>query len=271
LLGLSVVVPYEAQYPLYFLAEYKTKDYFVRNPVLQTSYYGGALRLDVLAKDSPSAPWRLTFSTETGSANATPPTFLNVTTLTHAGSEDGADGPSATVLTGPITKVPDLLAAYYQAWNDTGKAPPHTPILSGPYTSQMGAQIASGGGQGALSDGNHYFKYWKEDVAATGVWSFGVRLSSTAKLDPENPFLMQCFSLEVANDVTPGPNEKTLVQRASEIDWGPGLAPGVYSRIVQSTVHNSCVVTNGKAYLVIGYGEGDTYSTTGTMTKGNQA
>jgi hypothetical protein len=76
---------------------------------------------------------------------------------------------------------------------------------------------------------------------------------------------MDCFSLEEVNDVTPGPNEKVLLQRGSEIDWGPGLAPGLYSHKVQSHIHNSCVVTNGLAYLVMGYGEGDIYATTGTM------
>jgi hypothetical protein len=269
-LGLSVVVPIEPHYPLYFLAQYKTRDEFISNPVLETTYYGGALDLDVLTKRSPSAPWRLSFSTETSSPTKTPPAFVNVVTMKGVGYDDGLDGPVGFIMTGPMAKVPDLFAAYYQAWKDTGAPPPGTDILGGTFTSDMGAQIAAGGEQGAVSGGTRLDAYWKADVATTGVWRFGARLTAAGNFGEDNPFLMECFSLEVDNVYTPGPGEGALVQRESQIDYGPGLAPGVYSRIVESTLHNSCAVTNGSEYVAIGYGGGDIYAESGTLVNGGQ-
>ena len=264
-LGLSVVVPIETEYPLYFLAEFHTRSQFVKNYELDTSYLGGALDLDVLVKAGPDAPWRLSFGGGEGSSNLTPPPFLGATTMTHAGAEDGLDVPSLTILHGAADAVPNLLAAYYQSWRDAGAAPAHTPVLSGPFTSTIGEVLATDGPQGAVSDGTRWSAYWKAEMATTGVWAFPVKLSNTQHLFGANPYLMECFPMEVESIGTPGPGEKVLVQRGSQIDFGPGLAPGIYSRVVQWTLHYPCVATDGKHYAVYGYGQGDVYADSGSL------
>ncbi|HMK96594.1 MAG TPA: hypothetical protein VK425_03545 [Acidimicrobiales bacterium] len=166
----------------------------------------------------------------------------------------------------PSDAVPDLLAAYYQTWQDTGAAPAQTPVLSGAFTSTIGEVIASGGGQGAVSDRTRRSAYWKAEVATTGVWTFPVKLSNAQRLFDAIPYLMECFPMEVENIATAGPGEKVLVQRGSQMDFGPGLAPGVYSRVVQWTLHYPCVATDGRRYAVYGYGQGgDVYADSGTL------
>ncbi len=270
-LGVSVIVPIETEYPLYLLAQYHTRSLFVKSYVLDTSYLGGSLELDVLVKTDPDAPWRLAFHGGGGSTNLTPPPFLGTTIMKDAGAEDGLDAPSEVAPPGGADAVADLLTDYYQSWKNSGAAPAHTPILSGPFTSTIGKVIAADGPQGAVSDGTRWSAYWKAELATTGVWAFPVTLSNARQYFDGNPLLMECFPMEVENVATPGPGEKVLVQRGTQIDFGPGLAPGVYSRIVQWTIHYPCVVTNGTSYAVYGYGEGgNVYADSGTPANGER-
>ena len=73
------------------------------------------------------------------------------------------------------------------------------------------------------------------------------------------------YSLQISCARREGARSSGVLQ----IDFGPGLAPGVYTRIVQWTIHYPCVVTNGTSYAVYGYGEGgNVYADSGTPGNG---
>jgi hypothetical protein len=266
-LGLSVIVPIEPKYPLYLLAQFKTREQIERGNALQTTYFGGALELDVLTKASPSAPWRLSFDSGDGSSTLTPPAYFPFVPMSGVGYDDGLDAPDEVVFDHPITKVPNLLDAYYQTWADTGAPPPNSPIYNGPFSSGLGAQIAAGGRQGSVSEGYRVYTYWAADPAVTGLWKFYVTQANAKHFPDFNPFLMECFSLEVTYVYKPGPGEDEIVQRSSRIDFGPDLAPGIYSKVTQIQLDNACVETDGSKYVVAHYDEDGFYSSTGTREK----
>lgn len=64
-------------------------------------------------------------------------------------------------------------------------------------------------------------------------------------------------------DLTPDARGPPLIQRKSLVDFGPGLAPGKYSSVLDESVHNSCVLTNGQNLSALG-ADGAVFSQVGT-------
>jgi hypothetical protein len=171
IMELHTIVPLQQVYPLYFLSEIRTMLYVdaanglpVQEPWVE---------LQILTKRTSQAPWQLRFDTGYNGANSSPPSLLPF--------DLAAAGP--TVPPGPrelynaeVTQSPpvpadrflQLLAAYWQSYKDTGRAPTPNTFVADGYTSGVGSQFAQHR-QGSVYAGHRdSFRFSADGSAGTG-------------------------------------------------------------------------------------------------------
>ena len=262
LLGVAVIVPEQAHYPLYFLAQFRTagKVTYVSSSS-EVSSAGKYLELVVLTKQNPTSHWRVAL--DTGFSNPhvnTTPSFVTFTP-----DSNGLDSPSVAKSPVPVDQLPVLLAHYLQSCKDDGVPPRGTLYLSVDYDAAYQAcLLVAKTRQGAtVAKGTRLRAYWAAYPPA-GLWGFGIDPSGQTRRYALNPFFMACFTVVVANVYTPVPPYGVLAQQPDRANWGPALASGLYSEIVDSSLHSSCVTTDGTHLSVIGYTLPRDYAETGT-------
>jgi hypothetical protein len=87
--------------------------------------------------------------------------------------------------------------------------------------------------------------------------------------------VLVCSAIRVSISFTPQQGGSPLFQDNDEISFGPGLAPGYYSEVVDKSVHESCVLTDGQHFSALG-ADGNVYAQRGvplplsSLSKGHQ-
>lgn len=236
--SLVTLVPSQAGYPIDFMAEYQTQTQLQPNFDSDSTYLGPWLVIEVLTKASPRASWRVAFAS--GFSNA----FASANVIPFR-LPPGA-GPYDDVATiqppVPVDQLPSLLAAYWQSFKDTGHAPASTPFLDGSDTSEFGDYIAQSPSGIPLpgTDAVATFQY-SADPARDGIWSFPVQPGDD---------LVTCSTIRVV--ATYRPYQGAVLVQGSHRGFGAGLSPGRYSSIVDTTIHESCILTASNGLAVFG-------------------
>ena len=251
--SMVTLVPVEPSYPLDFMAEYQSTTELQPSFSGGNSYLGPWEVIEVLTKDDMTDSWRVAFATGFSNVNAS----ANVVPFRAppgAGLYDNVPTIQPPV---PTDQLPGLLAAYWQSFKDTGKAPHDTPFLSGTDSSDFGAYLAQTP-QGTAVTNTHSrvtFAY-SADPSEDGIWSFPVQPGDD---------LVTCSTVRVVATYVPD-GSSVLVQGANRV-FGAGLAPGRYSSIEDTTIHETCIVTASDGLAVFGT-EGYDISDTGSMVPG---
>jgi hypothetical protein len=236
--SLESVVPLQRTYPIYFLAQVATNEYVGDN--FGTNDISRWVELQVLTKAGPTTPWKLSFDAGYDGVHSPPPEM--------AFDQQGAGAPVAGAAppllnpaptnTGPVgpARFLPLLAAYWQSWKDAGAAPAHNLFRNDGDTSGFGQEIA-GSRQGNTEGGYEQQYHYSFDRDA-GSWLFSAY----------GGYPVECGTVEVTDTATPV-DGIPLEQGSDRTDWGMALAPGLYSRIVTTNTHQSCVYAADGALL----------------------
>lgn len=214
--GLSVYLPREDHYPLYFLAQ-------ISSPVqgLPADAPGAAAAL-VVVRNSPSQPWKIAMQLwDTGYDRAGAGGFDAPVV-----DSDGYVDVTADAVAGAKTW-PSLLASYYTQIKKTGMPPSTSPFEPGPLTTatDLGERR-----QGYVEDGvvSHY-SFQVSGSGAPWLLNLGSGVASCADvLETETRRPVKPHTVFVQHD---GPGEA----------WGPDLDPGYYAKIVTTFDWPVCI------------------------------
>jgi hypothetical protein len=236
---ISVFVPQQSSYPLYFLAQMKTSGSIV-DP-------GGSfdrpsvLALVIFTRQSPSDNWKIALRTAFDGPDGSAPTPF---TLPPDPTEEGFDPPPTEHLPIPAASIPGALAAYWQHWKDSDSAPASSPFAPGIYTSDVGETFGKPG-NGPTPDGTIQNDVFSANPSQDGLWQFTVNDDET----------LVCSDVRVAVTAVPeaavasnGPSG-ALGQNPSRTNWGPPLQPGPYSKITTFNTHATCVLATEQKKL----------------------
>lgn len=199
------------------LAEIEAAD-----PSCQSGWSG--LYLLVIVRPRPTQPWRIA-------------QVASVCTPTkHPGLEMPSNiidpAPPAS-MPEPAAQVPGLIAAYWQSWVDHGRPPARNLFWPGPWTTQLGARLASQDRQGSTYDGGIRQRY--HYYPAYGSWTFAAQ-GPHAHAD-----MLVCTTVAVRARLTAAPGSH-LYQPPDRHNWGALLAPGHYREIDTINVHPTCAL-----------------------------
>jgi hypothetical protein len=229
--SLTVIVPVQHSYPIYFLAEVSTtQDVASLNTPAQWVPW---VELQILTKANASAPWQLSFDTGYDGVNRQLPPLppFELQPLPGSSSSSQADWynppPTRASSTTALSFLP-LLAQYYQSFKDTGHPPTSDRFIVDGGADAYGTQFATGR-QNVISLGSRNRYAFSADPSA-GEWEF----SGAGGLP------IECGTVVDTSTNTPvgGP---VLLQNADRTNWGMPLSPGIYSKIVTTTTHMTCV------------------------------
>lgn len=217
---LRLVVPAQASYPVFFLAEIQTTRFVdaanglpVREPWLE---------LQILTKASQQAPWQLSFDTGASGIGGSAAAFLPFD-VTPQGYNPPPDRSAAV----PAAQFLPLLASYWQSFKNTGHKPPGTVFVDDGYTSLTGAQLARHR-QGSVYAGHRDTFRFTSDPAS-GQWQFGV----------SGGYPLVCGTVRDVETSTPV--KGLLYQSPDEGNYGVPLPVGLYRSITTVGSHETCV------------------------------
>jgi hypothetical protein len=263
LLGLAVVVPTQYAYPLRMLAEVQTMEgssAFTSSTIVNTP----ALDLMVLTKSTAASSWKISFVTSVYSTNQTPPPFLPAPPTTPDGLAAGV----TSKVQRAAEALPGELAVYWQTWKERNAPPDGTEFLPGPFTTAFGAALATEP-DGVVGDDLRQYVTYSSEPSIDGVFVFPVGFGEfTSNPTPGgigyagSSGVLVCSAIRVSITFTPQPGGSPLFQDNDEISLGPGLAPGYYSEVVDNSVHESCVLTDGQHLSALG-ADGNVYAQRG--------
>lgn len=264
MMGQAVIVPRQFSYPVRFLAEVQTTEESQAMSPDAPNENTPALELIVLTKASSTAPWRISFETGLYSTTSSPPPFLPAPL-----SVDGTVPAVSPHVIKSVRSLPTQLADYWQSWKVHGHAPEGSTFVPGPFTTSLGAYLATGP-DGVVGPNLRQNVLYSSNPSVDGLFVFPVAFGEfTSNPTPNDTGYsgtsgtLVCSSIRVSIDFTPDAGGPPLVQRKSLVDFGPGLAPGRYSSVLDESVHNSCVLTNGQNLSALG-ADGDVFSQVGT-------
>jgi hypothetical protein len=264
MLGVAVIVPAQYSYPVRFLAEVKTSEPTQSMSSSQVVSKSAALELIVLTQASAEAPWLIAFQTSLYSVSQTPPPFLPAPK-----TSDGLARPVTPRTVRLLTTLPAELASYWQSWKTAGVPPAGTTFVPGPFTTSLGAYLATEP-DGTVGDNERQNVIYSSNPAADGAFVFPVGFAEfTSNPTPGgigylgSSGMLVCSAIRVGIDFTPEPDGPPLIQDGKEIDFGPGLAPGEYENVLDESVHESCVLTDGQHLSALG-ADGDVFHQFGT-------
>jgi hypothetical protein len=262
LLGLAVVVPKQYRYPLRMLAEVQTTEdtsAFTSSTIVNTP----ALELIVLTKATAAASWKISFVTSVYSTTQNPPPFLPAPT-----TSDGLAVQVTSEVQRGADVLPEKLAVYWHTWKDHDAPPDGTAFLPGPFTTSYGAALAREP-DGVVGHDLRQHVTYSSQPSINGAFVFPVGFGEfTTNPTPGgigyggNSGVLVCSAIRVSITFTPQMGGSPLFQDKDEISFGPGLAPGYYSEVVNKSVHESCVLTDGHHLSVLG-SDGNIYAQRG--------
>jgi hypothetical protein len=262
LLGLAVIVPEQYRYPLRMLAEVQTTEgssAFTSTTIVNTP----ALELLVLTKASAAASWKISFVTSLYSTTQTPPPLLPAPR-----TSDGLSAEVTAKVQQEVDSLPGKLAVYWHTWKQSDGPPEGTTFLPGPFTTSYGAVLATEP-DGVVGDDLRQEVTYSSQPSIDGAFVFPVGFGEfTSNPTPDgigyggSSGLLVCSAIRVSISFTPQRGGAPLFQGKNETNFGPGLAPGFYSEVVDKSVHESCVLTDGHHLSVLG-ADGDVYAQRG--------
>lgn len=205
------------------------------DPSCQSGWTG--LYLLVLVRPTESQPWRIAEIASVCTPAQQPEQVLPSNII---------DPPPPTRLPIPAASIPKLIAAYWQSWVDTGGPPGRDVFDPGPWTTQLGGQLASQDRQGSSYGPGIRQRY--HFYPAYGSWTFAAQ-----GVHGHADFLV-CTTVAVQAQLTPGGPSGWLTQPADRHNWGALLAPGHYRVIYTLNVHPTCALesSDGKLDLIGG-------------------
>jgi hypothetical protein len=262
MLGLVVIVPKQYSYPVRVLAEVQTSQN-TENTTTNATQEAPTLDLMVFTKATSTASWLIAFQTAVYSANRSLPPLMS------APKESDGHAPAVTRRIQRATAgLPGKLAEYWRAWKEHGAAPDDTAFLPGPDTTSFGATLASEP-DGVVGQNLRHTVTYSSEPSVDGSFVFPIEIGEfTSNPTPGgigyagNSGLLVCSAIRVEINLTPTPNGPPLIQDRNEINFGPGLAPGRYSNVLDESAHESCVLTDGHHLSAIG-NAGDVFSQIG--------
>lgn len=257
--GLDVIVPKQYSYPVRVLAEAQTSEDgsdFTNG----TSGATPALELIVLTKATASASWKISFVTSVYSTTSQPPPFLPAST-----TSDGLAGQVTAKVQRDAVALPAKLADYWDTWKERGAQPTDSAFLPGPFTTSLGAALATEP-DGVVGNDLRQSVTYSSHPSVDGAFVFPVGFGEfTTNPTPGDigyggtSGILVCSAIQVSISFTPQYDGSPLFQDRDETSFGPGLAPGFYSKILDKSVHESCVLTDGDHLSVLG-ADGNVYA-----------
>jgi hypothetical protein len=264
MMGQAVIVPRQFSYPVRFLAEVQTTEESQAMSPDAPNENTPALELIVLTEASSTAPWRISFETSLYSTTLSPPPFLPPPL-----SEDGTAPAVSPQLIRSVRSLPAQLAEYWQSWKVHGHAPEDSVFLPGPFTTSLGAYLATEP-DGVVAPNLRQNVLYSSNPSLDGLFVFPVGFGEFTSNPTANDAgyggtfgTLVCSSIRVSIAFTPDAGGPPLVQRKSLVDFGPGLAAGKYSSVLDESVHNSCVLSDGQDLSALG-ADGNVFSQVGT-------
>lgn len=244
---LQVLVPWTPQLPASFLAEVNTTVYGTTSDYPPGTPYTEIL---VFSRQNDKSPW--TVLLRTGHTN---PNFDDITAFPQ-GDEVFDSAPPIPGWISP-KDLPGRLAAYWSYCYQYGP-PSKPPFVQGYWTTQRCPTLQSNRltalSEGIKTSGNYY-----ADLSRDGFWEFNVY----------GGWDLACFTVRLDQHLTP--ISGLLFQEDSRNNYGGWLAPGRYSEITSSSLHQSCALippTSAGTPLFPGIGivggEGGIVAVTGT-------
>jgi len=221
-----VVVPYETDYPASFLAIVETTSQWSRSERSHVPR-GHEVALLVFTKTGSAAPWRVAMETRYNGSLTHDPYDIDLRTQTA-----GAFAPPAPQRAWmPGADAVESLASYYEEYAEEGENRFNVLFAPGYWTTGQGKRIAASGIQGVPNA--HGFRNWVKydvSVAADGVYQFDVAGQN-----------LTCGTVRGTALDLPDPYGY-LYQPRSRTSWGGWIAPGAYSEIRASLMHQVCLV-----------------------------
>jgi hypothetical protein len=228
-----VFVPLQKAYPATFMAQ-----------VLTTQYHTPASLVEIMVftRQSASQPWFLSFDTS----------YSGLDKLHEFPVNDGSVSSDADPQNDPKvdrTALPGMLAAYWQHWKDTGSAPAGTRFIAGAFTTQQGQDIYATRQDDRTIGIDEHVTY-SADPAHDGVWSFAVNATDDKGLVHSN-YVLTCGTVRYRAVNLPLKPATAVVQVGLD-PFGNLLAPGRYSSVTESGLHESCLLTHpGETFIEV--------------------
>lgn len=224
--NITVYVPRQSHYPLYFMAK------VLAAPKGQVAPAGEATAQVIVTRSAPDQPWKLAsevFDTgyDTQDTGDPDPTV----------DSQGYEQPVPPELTREARGWPSELAAYYLHLKDFGAPPTTSRFLPGVATTGTDLTLNR---QGAESGGViHHYRFVAS--ALGGPWVFGV------------------YQVEVCADINEydtmvWATPHTVFQQidGTRPNWGADLDTGFYSKIVTTWQREVCIVPSGGKLEAVG-------------------
>jgi hypothetical protein len=172
---LKTIVPLQQSYPIYFLAEIRTTNH-VTTPSGSVDVEPW-MEIQILTKASSASAWRLSFDTGFNGVNgAAPPTLpfdlAPAGPTTPRGGRELYNPAPRRAAAVPANRFLALLAAYWQSYKDTGRAPARSAFVPNGYMSGVGERLAQQR-QGSLYAGHRENFSFTADPRA-GSWEFSL-------------------------------------------------------------------------------------------------
>ena len=257
-------MPKQYSYPVRVLAEAQTSE-DSSDFTNGTSGTTPALELIVLTKATASASWKISLVTSVYSTTSQPPPFLPTST-----TSDGLASQVTAKVQRDADALPAKLADYWDTWKERGAQPTDSAFLPGPFTTSLGAALATEP-DGVVGN----------DLRQSVTYS-SLHRSMASSYSPSDSANSRPIRRR-ATLATGGPPAFSSAQRSRSsmqfllrnsmdphsfrIEMRPALVlvfAGFYSKILDKSVHESCVLTDGDHLSVLG-ADGNVYAQHGVQ------
>lgn len=222
--NVTIYLPRQKAYPLYFLAEILAAPAGTGVPAT------GATADLILTRASPAHPWKIEMTLFDTGYDA-PTRAVAPPVQDAAGYDTDAQSPPAST----ARKWPAMLAAYYNHLKNYGAPPATSRFLPGPLTTRTGLTNRR---QGAVIGPtvNHYRFVVAGSRGAPWLLNLGGQTTACADI----------LETETQTLAKPG---TVFVQLRPHPSWGPDLPNGFYSKIITTWNWPTCISqqTNGLA------------------------
>jgi hypothetical protein len=234
--GVRVLVPWQTGYPAYFLAEVATLGELSRGSGLQP-----AVEFLVMRRESAASRWKVAIQTLSAGLP-----FEGPADARHPGYVLTGHEPSLR-----STAVHRMLAAYLNAWRQQGERPPGTRFADGPFTSELGARLATApNGQVDPVRGTRSWSYTYALPKHDPTYSFAIKPGAT---------LICSATRTIQREVSAQPGT-VLYQPSARNLFGSEIPPGGHPLISYYYVRQSCIRVEddrGTDIVVLGGWPGD--------------
>lgn len=222
-----VAVPRRSGFPQSFLAAVQTSGEWALSP---TDHRPSGIETDLLvfSRASAAATWRVAMETRYRGPLAD---LTGGHQTANLASVSGYSPPAPQPgWTNPRRAIAEL-ARYYQHYADHGTAPPNSPFRPGYWTTGQGERLSAEGLSGQIgTQGFRTTLRYGVDSRTDPVYEFNVHGTN-----------ITCGTVRGLSFNTPANPGGYLYQTRSRQNWGGWLAPGPYSEISNSIIHQVCL------------------------------